>query len=475
MFSPFFLMVVLPTLIGILAIGSGAVWRQRELRRKKAAELARVAVIAKQLTAGIPEGSIEVFQGRLSISKDLKTGTTMLVGNGSVGCLRVVDCLIALARIGSEASVGSILLHECDARIRGRINGRIPEVYRDRLIWAFAQDFPEGFGNLPPKEVEKLYGRWSVSLKEAIERAAKLHEKRNDAKPGQVTLFTSLGGHAFPGVTMTEEIHTRFPDARIVGIVNLPRKEEQRDYFLTLKEQYEHAGIIGWVVSDRMEQDNVTQDSVISDIVTGYEAASIASDGAIRLNNVVTGISGFMGGGVACFEYIYGDVVAHTFQPDPHQPPKYYVYPQQVISELRNLIEKTESGKAKVSLDMPVARGKRQTYDLVLAAVAPRDMLDIRDYIERAREEDDTQLADRDRPHLHAGANYEPVYASWSQPIDSKEPRCQVCVIRLRPVDNSDNVLLEMVKIPRNRRPQDTTTQYEPALPLNMNGSDEEW
>ena len=71
----------------------------------------------------------------------------MLAGNGSVGCIRSIDSLIALYRVGADKSNGSAFLHECDARLRARIDSRIPSVYRDRIIWAYADDFPEGFGN----------------------------------------------------------------------------------------------------------------------------------------------------------------------------------------------------------------------------------------------------------------------------------------------------------------------------------------
>jgi hypothetical protein len=418
MSDPLLYVTALPVAIGTAALAAGAIRREHMFRKKKTAALAQQATIARQLIQGIPESCVYVQEGPLPMPPGLViTGTTMLAGNGSVGCMRVVDSLISLARIGAQASVGSIILHECDARIRERIDARIPSIYRDRLIFAFAPDFSDGFGNRPPEEVERIYGRWSVPLKEAVERVAKLHEERNGAKPGHIGAFTSMGGHAFPGVTLTQELHDHFPDARILGVVNLPRKEDQRDYFLTLKQRYEE-GINGWLVGDRMEKDNVTQDTVISDILAGLEAASIASDGSIGLNNIVTGTAGFEGGGVARYEYLYGEVVAHRFQPDPNQPPSYYIHRQQIISEVRNLIEKIECGRGAVSLDMPVATDKRQTYDLVLCAVAPKDLLGIRDYVERAREEDDIQLADKGRPHLHPKPNYETAFAAWSPPIN---------------------------------------------------------
>jgi hypothetical protein len=471
MADPSLYTTVVPTAIGVTALTIGAFRRQYMWRRNKAAERAKLATIATQLVQGPPEGAVFVQQGALPIPKDFViTGTTMHAGNGSVGCMRVADGLIALARIGAEASVGSIILNECDEQTRRRISARIPSVYHDRVVFAFAPDFQQGFGNLPPDRVETLYGRWSVPLKDAVEQVAKRHEERNGAKPGQIIFFTSLGGHAFPGVTMAEELHDRFPDARMLGVINLPRKQEQREYFLTLKNRYEHAGIVGWLGSDRMEQDNVTQDTVISDIMAGFEAASIASDGAVRLNNVVTGVTGNEGGGVALYEYIYGEVVAHRFQPDPNQLPRYYVYRQQVISELRNLIEMIECGRGKGSLAMPVATDKRQTYDLALCAVGPNDMLAIRDYVERAREEDDTQLAGKGRPHLHPKPNYESVFASWPQSIDPEKPRCQVCVIRLRPIQNAPGMLDELVKVPAARRQAIPSTPYAPAIPASTNG-----
>jgi hypothetical protein len=471
-----FLFITVPTVVGVSALALGALRRQHMFRWKKTVQKKQLAAQAEKAMDAPPEGATWVQEHPIPVPPGFNlTGTTMLTGNGSVGCIRSIDSLIALYRVGADKSNGSAFLHECDARLRARIDARIPSVYRDRIVWAYADDFPEGFGNLPPEKVERLFGRWSVQLKDGVDRVARLHEERNGKKPGQICLFISLGGHAFPGVTLVEELSARFPDTRIVGIMNLPRKEDQREYFLTLKERYERAGVTGWLVGDRMEQDNITQDSVVPDIIAGFETASIVSDGAIRFNNVMTGVTGENGGGVARFEYIYGEVVAHRSQPDPTKPPKYYVYRQQVISELRNLLEKAESGKTKVSLDMSPATDKRQTYDLVLAAVSPADMLDIRDYIERAREEDDTQLNVHDRPHLHPKPNYETVYTSWSQAVNPDKPRCQVCVIRIRPIENSDDLLSEMVKVPQNRRSANTLVSYEPALPASVNGHDEDY
>jgi hypothetical protein len=450
----FTLTTVLPATIGASALGLGVIWRQSLERRRKAVRLAQDAAVLTLLKDGsallVQEKPPERKKG--TDNEEVKLdGTRMVVGVGTVGSKRLLDMLVTHDRDGVTDDIGSILFYECASGTRREIMASLPETYKDRAIFSYSHTHPDGLGNDTPEEVEADVVRWGVSLLEGIEEVIRLHEERNKRKPAEVLLFLSLGGHAYPGVFAALELHQRLPLVPIFAVVNLPDQEDQREYFLRLKDSYEKVGVTGWLIGDMMEGDYVKQDNVLGHLFAGFTASSVYSDTSTRFNNIAMGVTNKGKGGIARFEFCYGEVVAYPFQPDPEEPPIYYVLRDQVINEAQRLISVIEEQHAEVSIDAPVGVERRQTYDLVLFALHPNDVLGLRDHIEQARRIEDKQLEKEERPHLHPQGNYRSVYSYWVRGVNPEHPRCKIAVIRLRSLRDVPQHLEELVKFPRKR------------------------
>ena len=439
---------------GVVALTTMGVYNEWKRRKARLSRLQTTAHKVIELKNELPAGAVWVQHGAIPKREGLVIeGTSMYVSAGTVGAKRLLDALFALSRVGLGEIVGSILFFECDTRTRQAILAALPKEFGGRVVFASAPEYPDGFGNMGPDEVEEQIGGWGVPLLGAIAEVIAKHEELNGGKPGEIAFFGSLGGHAYPGLFLVQELHECMPRAQILGVINLPTKEPQRAYFAALKGRYEDAGVMAWLLSDQMEGDDyITQDSVVADIFAGITAASLGSDSSLRTNNVVRSVVGTERGGIARFEFVVSEVIAHPHQPDPAKPPVgYYVFRNELTSETRRSIELIESGKGEVSIAAPVGDDKRHTYDLALCAISPTNMLDVRDYIEQARKAEVKQLSHKQRPHLHSHINYETVYATWSPQIDPEHPRCRILVVRLRALSTVTQHLSELVKAPQVR------------------------
>jgi hypothetical protein len=453
---PYF--TTLPIVVGLVAIAIGAIRRERMLRRWRFKKLEEDT--AKALT--IPEGMVEVQTGALARREGLVfAGVLMLIGVGTPGLKRLLDTLILLAMMKLDDMVGSILVYECTSSSRNDFANRLPVVYHERVVYGSARDFPNGFSNLDPWTVETLIGQWGPELKDAVAEVVKLHEERNGAKPGQVIDFPSLGGHAFPGVYLLRELQALIGNVQTVGVINLPRKTPQREWFPYIKDLSEKVGLDAWVVSDQAQPDWVTVDGVASGTVAALASSALCSDGGIAINNVFTNAAGVGNkGGMVRFTYLYSDAVAHPLQIDTNGTLHPHVPLNTAVSELRRTIAAIENGEGAVSIDVPVQSSNTHIYDIAVVQLDPRVTRDIRDEIERSRDLEDTQLAHLERPHRHPLVDYETVYTSWSLSVDPIHPRCRFLLVRLQAI----NAPLEVVvAAPQNRPKPDTPKDDAPA------------
>jgi hypothetical protein len=168
--------------VGIaIAVGAGILYEWRR-RKERTARLIEDAERVLEAESQLPEGAVWVQQAHIPPPTDRETGepmhvhgTTMMVCNGTYGANRGLDILIALDRAGLSDYIVSVLFWECSMPTRKRIEARLPLSFRDRTIFAGAPDFPDGFGNMSPSEVEEHFGKWSVPLEQAIEAVVALH------------------------------------------------------------------------------------------------------------------------------------------------------------------------------------------------------------------------------------------------------------------------------------------------------------
>ena len=106
-----FLFITAPTVVGVSALALGALRRQHMVRWKKTAQKKQLAAQAEKAMDTPPEGATWVQEHPIPVPQGLNlTGTTMFAGNGSVGCIRSIDSLIALYRVGADKSNGSAFL-----------------------------------------------------------------------------------------------------------------------------------------------------------------------------------------------------------------------------------------------------------------------------------------------------------------------------------------------------------------------------
>jgi hypothetical protein len=289
-------------------------------------------------------------------------------------------------------------------------------------------------------------GSWGKQAQEFVAQLVEHHQQRTKGDPSEILLFLSMGGHAYPGVYIAQELSARLPGKPIFAIVNLPTDENQREAFLTLKARYEAAGVKSFLVGDQMEKKHVTQDSVIGDLFAGFSAASLFSDLSSSFNNVATGL-----GNTIQFSYIFSQVVARPVSVAKNTRPEYIAFREEVASEVRRLVALVETSQCAVSVRGVINPKRHQTYDLVLLALHPDDVRKIRDDVEGTREIEDEAHAKVERPHLHDKGNYKAVFAPWVQPVDPDHPRCQIAVIRLRSMRDEAGDLEELVKLPYKR------------------------
>ncbi len=409
-------------------------------RRKKAAQLQAEAL-------AVSGEWFDVQQHVLALPAGVALeGGRMVIGIGTVGIKRAVDMLITHTRDGTADDFGSCGLFEADVRTRTNMRALAPDVLADCIKYGHVHEYPTGFGNATPDVVEANVGKWGAEARHFVEDIIKLHQERTKSNPGEIVVFLSLGGHAYPGVFLIEELHKRLPGIPIFAVVNLPANQAQRDTFRMLKPRYEAAGITGFLVGDQMERGAITQDSVIGDIFAGFTAASVFSDLNSRFNNIATGI-----GTLVQFSYVFGEVVARAVQVTPKQPATYIAYRDELKSETRRLIELIEQDAAARSVQGTLNPVPHQTYDLVLLALDPDKVRVIRDIVEESREIEDEKHRTSMRPHLHDKGNYHAVYAPWVQKIDPDHPRCQIAVIRLRSLRGEAADIDELVLFPQRR------------------------
>lgn len=376
------------------------------------------------------------------------SGNRMGLTIGTFGSKRGADTLLTHYRDGTINDFGSFGIFEADERMRSMILGRLRGL-EDFVVEGGVPERSGGFGNDPPDKVKADVGSWGPAAIRFVDKLIKHHQQRTKGNPTEILIFPSMGGHAYPGVFIAQELHARLPDVPIFAIVNLPANEDHREYFLTLKSEYQAAGVKGFLIGDQMEDQNVTQDSVIGDLLAGFTAASIFSDLSTRFNNIANNV-----GNLVQFSYAFGNVVARDVSLGKNAPSYYIASREEVKAEARRLVSLIETNKGKVSIAGPISPKRHQTYDLTLLALHPDQVRRIRDEVEGARETEDKQHRGTARPHLHDKGNYHSVFAPWVQPVHPEYPRCQIAVIRLRSLRNDDGDLEELVKFPYKRASQ---------------------
>jgi hypothetical protein len=442
--------------LSLLAIRTGG--REMFKRRKQLEDLAQQAEQERTRKlieeSHIPDGSSFVFDNTEVRWSGLPLpGSLMLVCIGTPGMNRGRQFLSRLDYAGLSSAVGSILVINFDLLELKKFQQELPAVYQNWVVYAYAPEFGSGFGNRLYEEVKRDIGYYGVTLQEKTREAVNLHERRTGFRPGEILMETSPGGHNYPGVLVAQTLHLLVPKVEIIATIDLPGDEPMRDDFLKAKPEYEVSGVYGWIVSDAFEFHSVTADTALTDLLVGIYAASLQGDTSPRLNNILKRVLPEGKGGVAVYQFLYSQVVAHRFQPHQSVPARYYAHLDQVVAELKTLMGYMEAGNGISSVRAPLGETKRATYDLVLTAYSyQHDVLAVADYLKTARQLEADVLPGNPQHGLFNRPNYHTLHASYIVPIDPNEPCCQVAVIRLRALHNWKQNFSELAKPPAERQ-----------------------
>jgi hypothetical protein len=483
-----------PLVLGCLGLGAGLLayggWRRDMFnRKKKLAELAaeaqrteveqarqaeeaeRMRLIAE---SRIPDGAVYVCHDGIPLpNAGVLDGALMVVLIGTPGTNGGLRFLIRLVQAGLSNLVGSILVVESDEVMRRKFEQALPAVYQDRVTYGFIDEFRGGFSNDHVEAVRAYIGRWGVELQDAATKAVRLHMRRNNVRPAESLVHTTLGGHTYPGAVVVKAIHDQLPETRIFGAIDLPCDEPQRQDLLVMQSIYKQAGLYGAILTDSLEPNSETTDTALADLLVGFYAASLQSGKSPRLNNIFTRVLPHGGGGFARFEYVYGQVVAHHFQPHPSIAPRYYVQRKHVASEVKRLVEELEQQRGVRSVNVPAGVEERSVYDLMLVAIGPDDLLDVADYVQAARKLEKEQLTANgaNTPVLFGEPNYHTLFASYAPGINPDEPYCDLAVMRLQAVADAEQNLGEIVKAPTKRAQAKGPAMIAPtSKPVHHNG-----
>lgn len=445
--------------------------------KRRNERLARLAEEADQIAAAqlappvIPDGCVRVLTEGIprSTSKPLP-GSLMVQGYGTPGVNAAIRILITFQQAGRADLIGSVLLFESDELMRDRMLRDIPKIYLDRVVFGYAEAFSGGFGNQSIAQVQAYIGRWIEDVQDTVDRVLKLHLRRNGSAPAEILPFTSLGPHSLLGALALARLHEQMREKRMVVCFDLPVDENLRNNFPIIKPLYEKAGVHGWIATDSLGRDSVTADAALIDLLCGLLLSALQSDQSPRLNNILHNALPETQGGILAFQWVYSDVVSYQHEADPNL---YFTNKAQLFDQTKALLRKIECAEGTFSIDVPLGEPRRSVYDLVLAAVDPETMLELKDHVKRARQaEHDFNASDEHNPSLFGKPNYHTLYASFSPPVQPEEPYCTVAVFRLVAVTAGNRQVGEIVNVPEERKHQPGVHESLSVLtPLSSNGA----
>lgn len=430
----------------------------RKLRKEEIDRLlAQEQAIAELKKLGIPEGSIYVCSDgtRQRIHASL-IGGFFVVAVGTYGLNQVRKLLILLDQCGLDRLVGVVLVLENDAQLRNKFLTAVPSIFNDRIVYGYSDSFSGGLVNREAEYASRKIRTWGPGIVaatlEAIDRYLRLNNSRS---PSLILWFQSLGGQTKEGVPGLRRIHERFEETLIVGFVSLHRHDDLRYNFPKVKPELEAHGVHVWMLSDDLASDPVAADYGMIAAPVALTDAALHGD-STQANNAFVLAASRDPGSILSYSVWASYVVGTAWQPDPNEPPKYYVMKMPVVERITKGLEVIAAGGGVSSADLPIIDRSRSTFDIVLTAVYHEDLQKIQDHVTMGREIEYETLAESGGDHRPPGElfrqeNYETAFASMAAVIDPNRPACPVIVVRLAVVPYGDLLIDEVVKPPAKR------------------------
>lgn len=396
-------------------------------------------------------------------------GGFMSVAVGTYGLNQLLRLLILLYQCGLEGLVGSIMVVEFDAQLRAKFHRKVPRVYHDRIVYAYADEYAGGLTSRPARWAMERIDIWGVPVERGVVDLIDMHLRRNgNRSPSDIWLFLSQGGHAPVGLPVVEPLHERFDEAQILGFTSLPKHRRLRGRYHELKEAYEAAGVHGWIIQDNLGSEPVTADFGMVALLVGLSEAALNTDHATQPNNAFALALTETPGAVLIYEVASETLAAFPYKPDPNGPERYYVTKQPVVSLTTKLMRKIDDGQGIRSSDLPTREDNTSLFDVVLQCIRRQDMTEIEDDVRAGRR---LRFRYQVTPNGHlygAEADYESVFASIATPINPQRPQCPVAVVRLLAVEDGAIIGSEIIKAPAERdlpgRQSSPITPLHPSL-----------
>lgn len=448
------LLVGLPIVLAILAILVLG-WRsEMKRRRKKWAEIER----QRRRSLPLPPGTTWVRTTPLQaeIQREL-VGMILLVAIGDYGTNMLIRLLKLLARCGLDRLVGGILISNNDSSSRIQFHSRIPEVYHDRVVYAFTENFSSGFGNRSIQWVLDHVDQWGGPIVDGVAEVIDKHLRlTGNLAPGIILPFVSLGGHAVTGLLAVELLHKRFEESLCAAFTALPTHRWLRKNYELLKTEYEKRGVFGWILSDNLGDEPVTADYGAVTLITALCDAALHADMRTRIDNVLTLTFTKYPGSILVYEVVQGSVIAEPW-PDKDDPVGYYVVKQPLAIEVNKLLRRLAGGQGVMSAELPIGEKGTSVFDIVMAPLLPSDLLWLKDEefrMLKLREQYGTLSSNGSasgHTRLIGVPDRDRQFASYATVIDPKKPLCGMIGVRLSAVRDGEDIVAEIVKAPADR------------------------
>jgi len=454
------------TTIGVGTLG----WRHEMKRRRTERELrAHKAALA---AVKLPEDGIFIANRatRRQVRKALK-GTYLVTGVGTYGMRQVYKLLGMLWESGLEEVVGSILIVENAETLRAWFAMNVPSVFTDRIVYGFSKEYVEGFENRPVGETWNEVDAWGVPIQTASEAVIDLHQRRNASSTPEIWAFASEGGQVVLSVVVADTLHTKWPEARMVGFTALPVDEALRENFEWLKPRLEQHGCYGWIGLDNLSDDPQSLDWGLVAVLIAFAQGGLYEGDGMRAGNAFTLIFGKKPGAIIVYQLAVDSVVGYPLAPDGSATLGFWAYQETVVSAIRKGLRRIARGQGLWSIDLPVGDRTMTTIDVVVTAVEREAARDIEEKVKAGR----TLLKKTQKPTKNGATsnghgpheedywgqpNYHMVFGTIGIVIDHAKPVGPVIVVRLtRVLGGGQNWVKEIVKVPQRRQIRAHTKQ----------------
>ncbi|MER3401226.1 MAG: hypothetical protein C4313_08920 [Thermoflexus sp.] len=349
------------------------------------------------------------------------TRSVALVGVGTFGTRLAGRLLTILYWMGLDELISGVLIVEHDAQQRMRFHNGLPS-RRPPIHYAHSDAFDLGFANQPIPEVLEQIDRWGPPItQETAEFIDTILRRTGNRHPGLILAFLSLGGQAPLFVPILVSLNRRFPDTPIFVGTALPAFTPLRERFLDIKHRTDRI-VWGWIMADNLAAEPVDLDLGMIALIVGAAGGALHEDTPVSLNNLLN-LALPQRGGLLTYRFLRDELPAYYSSSNR----QFFTYIDPVVNAVLTGLRQLDAGAGVPQARPPAHPGR--AFDVVLANIVPEGMQRVADQVRagiRARRE---ILNQPQRP------DYAPIFSTWALPIEARQPKCHILVLRIEGVD----------------------------------------